>query len=112
MLSDNPLKYKKDVLKKNNCVSLHDAKEKYGRVNVAGIISYIKTIKVKKNNTTMAFVKIFDESDELELTVFARVYEASFNLLTKNNIVLVKGRYEHNKDKESFVADEITLLED
>ena len=108
----NKLKYKKDVLEKNNCVSLHDAKEKYGKVNVAGIISYIKTIKVKKNNTTMAFVKIFDESDELELTVFARTYEASFNLLTKNNIILVKGRYEHNKDKESFVADEISLLED
>ncbi len=112
MLSDNPLKYKKDVLLKNNCVSLHDAKEKYGKVNVAGIISYIKTIKVKKNNTTMAFVKIFDESDELELTVFAKTYEASFNLLKKNNIILAKGRYEHNKDKESFVADEISLLEE
>ena len=112
MLSDNPLKYKKDILKKNNCVSLNEAKEKYGKINIAGIISSIKNIKVKKNNSTMAFVKIFDESDEIELTVFSRVYEASFKLLTKNNIILVKGRYEHNKDKESFVADEITLLEE
>ena len=112
MLSDNPLRYKKDLLEMNHTISLHEASESYGKVNVAGIISNVKTIKVKKNNTTMAFIKIFDESDELEVTVFPRIYEASFQILTKNNIILVKGRYEHNKDKESFVADEISLLEE
>lgn len=111
MLSDNPLKYKKDLLVSNNCVPLIEAKDKYGKINVAGIISSIKTIKVRKNNSTMAFIKIFDETDEMEVTIFPKTYEASFKILNKNAIVLIKGRYEHDKDRESFVADEINLLE-
>lgn len=111
-LSDNPLRYKKDILKANNVVSISEVSSTYGRVNVAGIISQVKTIKVRKNNSTMAFVKIFDESGELEVTVFAKTYETTFNLLVKNNIILVKGRYDHDRDDDSFVADEISLLEE
>ena len=112
MLSDNPLKYKKDLLEMNKCVPLNEVSDKYGVINVAGIISNIKTIKVKKNNTTMAFIKIFDDNDELEVTIFSKTYENCFRILTKNNILLIKGRYEHNKDKQSFVADEVKLLEE
>ena len=112
MLSDNPLRYKKDLLDANHVISLNSVKERTDRVNVAGIISNVKTIKVRKTSSTMAFVKIFDESDELEVTVFPRVYENSFAILNKNSIILVKGRYEHKDEKESFIADEIKLLEE
>ena len=112
MLSDNPLKYKKDLLEMNHATPLSEVKEKYGKINIVGIVSSIKTIKVRKNNTTMAFIKLFDESGELEVTVFPKVYEETFNILSKNQIVLINGRYEHNNDKESFVADQIKLLEE
>ena len=112
MLSDNPLKYKKDLLEMNNVVPLNEVTNKFGIITICGIISYVKTIKVRKNNTTMAFIKIFDESGELEVTVFSRTYEESFNLLNKNNIVLIKGRYDRKGEKESFVADNIKLLEE
>ena len=112
MLSDNPLRYKKDLLNSHHVISLIDVKERTDKVTVAGIISNVKTIKVRKNNSTMAFIKIFDESDELEVTIFPRVYENSFAILNKNNIVLVKGRYEKKDEKESFIADEIKLLEE
>ena len=112
MLSDNPLRYKKDLLELNKVVPLNEAKESYGRISIAGIVSNNKVIKVKKTNSTMSFIKIFDETDEIEVTVFPKVYETSYRLLEKNNILLIKGRYEHNKDKESFIADEISLLEE
>ena len=111
-LSDNPLKYKKDLLVKYKAVPISDVSTTYGRVNIAGVISQVKTIKVRKNNSQMAFVKIFDESGEMELTVFAKVYEQSFNLLIKNNIILVTGRYDHDREEETFVADSIKLLEE
>ena len=60
----------------------------------------------------MAFIKIFDETDEMEVTIFRRVYEESFLLLNKNEIVLVKGHYEQKDEKESFVADSIKKLEE
>lgn len=112
MLSDNPLRYKKDLLEMHHVVPLIEAKESQKRVTVCGIISSIKTIKVKKNNTTMAFIKVFDESDELEVTIFPKTFEAYYTLLEKNNIVLIEGRFEINKDREGFIADKISLLEE
>ena len=111
-LSDNPLKYKKDLLEMNKVVSSNKVPSTFGRINVCGIISHVKTIKVKKNNTQMAFVKIFDEEGEIEITVFAKVYEKTYTLLTKNNIILVSGRFDHQREDNSFVADEIRLLEE
>ena len=112
MLSDNPLRYKKDLLDKYHVISTVDAKESYQTVYIAGIVSKVKIIKSRKNNTTMAFVTLFDELDNIEITVFSRVYEQCFSLLEKNQILLVKGRYEHKQEKESFIADEISLLEE
>ena len=112
MLSDNPLNYKKALLEANNVISLAEAKDSFGVVNVAGIVSNVKIIKSRKNNSTMAFIKIFDDVSELEVVVFARVYENAFSILEKNNILLIKGRYDHKGDKESFIADEVSLLEE
>lgn len=112
MLSDNPLNYKKELLEMNHVISLADVKDSFGVVNVAGIVSNVKIIKSRKNNSTMAFIKIFDDVSELEVVIFARVYETVFSILEKNNILLIKGRYDHKTDKESFIADEITLLEE
>ena len=112
MLSDNPLKYKKDLLDKYHVISTVEAKNSFGNVYIAGIVSSVKIIKSRKNNTTMAFIKLFDEIDEIEVTVFSRIYEQVFSLLEKNNILLIKGRYDHKQEKESFIADEISLLEE
>ena len=112
MLSDNPLKYKQDLLDKYHVVSTVEAKSSYGTIYIAGIVSQVKIIKSRKNNSTMAFIKLFDELDEIEVTVFSRVYEQVFSLLEKNNILLVKGRYDRKQEKESFIADEVSLLEE
>lgn len=112
MLSDNPLKYKQDLLDKNHVISTVEAKNSFGTVSIAGIVSNVKIIKSRKNNSTMAFVKLFDELDEIEVLVFARIYEQAFSLLEKNKILLIKGRYDHKQEKESFIADEISLLEE
>ncbi len=112
MLSDNPLRYKKDLLDKYHVVSISDISLNTGYINIAGIVSSIKVIKSKKNNSSMAFIKIFDEDGEIEVIVFAKVYEKVFSLLEKNNILLINGRYDQKEDKESFIANEIKLLEE
>ncbi len=112
MLSDNPLRYKKDLLDKFKVVSIADITSSIGYINIAGIVSTIKVIKSKKNNTSMAFMKVFDEDGEIEVIVFAKVYERVFSLLEKNNILLINGRYDQKEDKDSFIANEIKLLEE
>ncbi len=112
MLSDNPLRYKKDLLDKFKVVSIADISSSVGYINIAGIVSSIKVIKSKKNNTSMAFMKVFDEDGEIEVIVFAKVYERVFSLLEKNNILLINGRHDQKEDKDSFIANEIKLLEE
>ena len=112
MLSDNPLRYKKDLIDKLHTTSLVEVPFTEGNLTVVGIISTTKTIKTRKTGTTMAFIKIFDEQGELEVTVFSRLYNDVYRLLVKNNIVVIKGHYDKTNDKESFIADEIKLLEE
>ena len=58
----------------------------------------------------MAFVTIYDDTSELELTVFADAFAKSFSSLKKNNIVVVDGYYRNMK--QEFSVSEITSLED
>ena len=110
MVSDNPLRYKKDLLKDLKVTSLLDSKENNAH-KLVGIISQVKTIKTRKSGKMMAFIKLFDETSELEVTVFPKLYESVYQLLVKNNIVVVEGRFESNEERDSFSADNLYLLE-
>ncbi len=120
MLSNNPLHFKKDLLDKENVTSISEAlasiEESDTRTSltmtVAGIVRSKRVINTKKG-TPMAFVKIFDETGELEVTIFSDKYTNEVIQMTeKNNIVLIQGRFERNKGNTSFIASEIRKLED
>ena len=110
MLSNNPLKFKKDLLLKEKVVSINEAlKENYSRV--CGIIKSIKIIQTKKQQP-MAFVKIFDETKEMELTIFSDTYQNNIQIIKKNNIVvfdIYKNVFHNNT---SYVVKNVKLLEE
>ena len=58
----------------------------------------------------MSFLKVFDESNELEVTLFPETYAKYLMTLETNSVFIIKGYYQ--KDKQSFIAETITLLED
>ena len=60
----------------------------------------------------MAFIKLFDEYGEIEITVFPKLYVNSYRDLVKNKILLIRGRYDKKDEKESFIAEAISLLEE
>ena len=60
----------------------------------------------------MAFIKVLDESSELKITIFPKLFNECYSILLKNNIIVVRGRYDHTDEKESFIADTVSLLED
>nr|MCR5505595.1 DNA polymerase III subunit alpha [Bacilli bacterium] len=111
MISDNPLKYKRDLLDANNVTSIVEGKKSTTTITLCGIIKNKKIIHTKKGST-MAFIKIFDESGEMEVTIFPTVYENALTILEKNNIVLIKGRNDNRNGEMSFLADEVKLLEE
>ena len=110
MLSSNPLRLKADILKEKHVIDINIAKEKENAI-IAGLIKSVKTITTKKG-TTMAYVGLYDESDEIELRVFPELYISSRSLLKKNNIIIVKINRQKYKDEYVYISDEISMLED
>ena len=111
MLSDNPLTLKKDKLQAKGVINIIDAKEESNEVLIAGLIKQKKVINTKKGEQ-MAFVKIFDETDELEFTIFPRTYKECASLIEKNALILVKVKKQIGQDEETFIANEIKKSED
>ena len=113
MLSDNPLRYLNEVYERKGVYHIEQALELNTKndVSIVGIVRGKKTINTKAG-TPMAFVKIFDETSEMEVIVFPTTYKDTYKMLSKNNIVLVTGHFELNKGERSFIVKNIELLED
>ena len=110
MLSDNPLRYKTDILKAKNVIPIVEAKEEINS-SVAGLIRSVKTISTKKG-ANMAFIKIMDETDEMEVTLFPEAYLEGFSLLEKNKLVILKVKREKRDENYDFIANKIEPLEE
>ena len=109
MLSDNILEYKKDLIraKKATPINLLQNRE---AATIVGIVKSKKVIKTKKGSS-MAFIKMFDQSGDVEITVFPSLFEDKNSLLEKNNILVIEGRVEIRDGEKNFLAKNIELLE-
>ena len=110
MLSNNPLHYKADILRSKKVVSITDAKESK-TAKIAGLVRGIKTISTKKGST-MAFVKLVDEADEIELTVFSDLYVSSIANLEKNKLIIAEIKKEVRGENVDYIASTIAPLEE
>ena len=118
MLSDNPLRYKKDIYEKYHALTikqvlelLESNKNKNKIISTIGIIRKKKTITTKSKEQ-MAFVTIFDETSKLEVVFFPRTYKEYMNLTKKNMIVMLEGYIDNNRNENNFIINKVTLLED
>lgn len=112
MLSDSPLAYKKDLIEAQGIVEIGSIIEGINaNYKICGIIRDIKTHTTKKKQT-MAFLKVFDDSSEIEVTIFADAYQNSISSLKKNNIVVIEGLNKVRNEESDFIANKIYLLEE
>lgn len=108
MVSGSPLDAYEDEIKALRAVKLDQVDTTSGDIKVVGIIKNVKKITTKKKQQ-MAFVTIYDDTCEKEITVFADAFEKSSSAIKKNNIVVVNGYYRSLKGE--FSITEITNLE-
>ena len=111
MLSNNPLHYKTDILKAKNVTPIVEAKEELN-AKVAGLIRSVKTITTKKKGSTMAFIKLVDETDEIELTVFPEAYLENVALLEKNQLIIAHIKREKRDENYDYICNKIEPLEE
>jgi DNA polymerase-3 subunit alpha len=83
-----------------------------GSCILAGIIKSVKIIVSKGGK--MAYAVLADYNGEIELTFFPQTWEKCENRIEVDKVAILKGRIEHqkNKDRYSFVADECLEVND
>ena len=108
MVSGSPLDAYSSEIKALKAVKLDQIDSTSGDIKVVGIVKNVKKITTKKKQQ-MAFVTIYDDTCEKELTVFADAFEKSSSILKKNNIVVVDGYF--RSLRQEFSIKQITKLE-
>ncbi len=109
MLSTSPLKVAKEKLKKQKIINISEIKNQTGDVTIAALFKNFKNIVTKKGEP-MAFASIYDDTGELEITIFPTTYEKCFSSLVKNAIVIIKGYYSAKRNE--FNVTSIQKLEE
>ena len=111
MISGSPLTYKQDAIKKYPVIAISDARESQSpTMQIVGVIRTVKVINTR-SGTPMAFLNIYDDSGDIDITIFAKTYALSYEFLQKKKIVRVIG-YMDRKRENVFIANEIIALEE
>lgn len=109
-LSSHPISSYKSLFAEFAARPLFQAIEETDSKCALGVyIVEAKTIRTKKGEV-MAFVKIADESDEMEAVAFPNVYRQHGVNLQKGNIIMIQGYSEKRNDKKQFVIQEVYTI--
>ena len=80
-------------------------------VNIGVVISKVKEITTKNKNK-IAIVYGFDDSQDIEIVVFNRLFEQCRNLLIEKNVIMVNGNFKQDEYGLSFIANNIVKMEE
>ena len=110
-LSGHPLSSFRAVIKERTTHNLDELANcrPSEMVVIAGLITSIKQITTKKGEL-MAFVRLEDMSQEIEVVVFPRVFQAFRDQLQEERPVLISGRVTHDEQGTKVLADQIEEL--
>jgi len=107
--SGHPMDEYKEIWKDAVTVNLGQNESwKTGNCVLVGIIKNVKTIITNKGSK-MAFASLSDYNGEIEVTFFSGPWERCQHLIKNDNVVILKGKidYQKDKDKFSFLADSV-----
>lgn len=104
-ISSHPLEpYREKFEKPENTIKYYQDKIDGFPIVIGGIIDTVKEI-ITKNNKRMAFVKIFDFTDQIEAVAFTEIYEKYKNLLVPDKIIAVRGKISHRNGEPSIIIE-------
>lgn len=110
MISGSPLDLVRDDIKRLNAVPIKKISSSSGDIKVVCILKSVRQTKTKKGQA-MCFITVYDDTGELELTIFNEAFEkSSMALKKKESLVVLSGYY--SKTKETFNTKLVEKLED
>jgi len=107
-ISEHPLKKASGIMKKYNITEICSIKNtKVGsEVLILGRINEVKKINTKKGDR-MAFLKIEDLTEMIEVVVFPRVYDEHKDVFVVDKLVVIKGKVNDRNDKFTVIANKM-----
>ena len=79
-------------------------------ITVVGLIEELREVITKKNEK-MAFIKVADLNDTIEVVVFPRTFELCKEFLVAEKCVAIKGKFSKRNGEPSVIADAMKLLD-
>jgi len=111
-ISGHPLDAHKEALDKygTNLSLLKEELEPGTTTTIIGVLDDVRNITTKKGDR-MAFVRVGDTTDTIEVVIFPKLYQKCKNLLDKKGCVKIRGTLSNRRGDLSILADAIKELE-
>jgi DNA polymerase-3 subunit alpha len=109
-VTENPVSKMLAPFRQASLTKISEIQEKGDSVPVkfVAVISKVKIIRTKKDNSQMAFITLQDETGEIEGVVFPKPYLANQALLTENMPIYLEGKLSTRNDTKSILVDTIS----
>jgi DNA polymerase-3 subunit alpha len=110
-VSGHPLDKIRDKLEKHdkNIAFIKKNHKRFPKVVILGILQHINVIRTK-NNDEMAFLRIADLTDSIEVVVFPDAFKTHKDSLTEDSCVVLEGKVSNRNDEVSIILDRIKQL--
>jgi len=82
------------------------------RVRIGGIITDLRVVLTRATSREMAFVRIEDETGNLEIVVFPKIYSQTKSIWVKDKIVSIRGRTDVRDGRQTLIVENAILLEE
>ncbi|HUD10705.1 MAG TPA: DNA polymerase III subunit alpha [Candidatus Saccharimonadales bacterium] len=110
-LSQNPLAmYEHFLSEQTVALNLINAEHDGKHVDVGGAVADVRSI-VTKNGQKMAFVRLEDQSGDIELVLFPGAYQQTAGLWERDTVVLVRGKVS-TRGRDGGNSDEAKIIVD
>lgn len=108
-VSGHPLDSLKEEVAKRPSITQVRAGYKGTTAVTVGLIESVRELLTKKGDK-MAFIKLVDQVDSIELTAFPATYLEQKDVLVPGNCVAIKGKLDFRNDEPSILIDRAKLL--
>lgn len=111
-LTGHPIKNLSDRISNRLTHKLNqlDKNMKGQSVSVAGIVTSLRLVNTRKNNSRMAFAALEDELGRINIVIFPKLFRDTATIWKEDNPVLVSGRLDNKEDELSLIIEEVEEL--
>lgn len=80
-------------------------------VTLAGIITRVRLVNTKKNNSKMAFITLTDDTGSVDCVIFPKLFAEDPELWVEDQALILKGKVDNRDDKLQIIVDSGTPVD-